>query len=116
MPRVMNLVMTDLSDPKNAEVFVESFDVRSDVADPEKALRDAVNEFVQSGSAASTQALAFANGYYNWGDAMSSIPVSLFSKHGLTRLYRETVDVHVDHNELLGNPPGDALEATNEHL
>jgi hypothetical protein len=69
------------------------------VKDPEQALRDAIKDFLDSGTEDSKNALEYANGHYNWGDAIVTVPPALFEKHGLKPLGQDTVDVRVDHNE-----------------
>lgn len=101
MAKILNLVIEDRGDTHIPEAYVHSFELRDSIREPEKALRAAVDEFVQSGTEDSKQARAFANGYYNWADAMSSVHDALFEKHGLKRIYNDAVDVLVDHDEVL---------------
>jgi hypothetical protein len=99
--RVLNLVIEDRSDIKVKKIWVESFRVEDAVENPENALRTAVNEFLKSGSEESKEAIAYACNCFNWGDAMSAIPEAMYEKHGLTRLNGNSIDVFVDHDEVL---------------
>jgi len=101
MAKILNLIIQDRSDPKTPHEFVESFEIREDVQNPEKALREAIQEFVNSGTDQSRAALSYACGCFNWGDVFSNVPDELFIKHGLTPLKQNAVDVFVDHNEIL---------------
>lgn len=111
MAKILNLVIEDHSDPRKTAITVESFLIREGVQDPEKALRAAVKEYVSSGTEESKHALEYACGYFNWGDAISSIPSSLFKKHGLTMFNQDAADVFVDHDEVLcADSPDEAEE------
>ena len=101
MAKILNLVIQDRSNIKNITEWIETFNISDEVQQPETALRNAVKEFVTSGTENAKEALDYACGGYNWGDAMSSVPDKLFMKHGLARLYSETVDVFVEHDEVL---------------
>lgn len=102
MRKIFNLVIQDRSDSKERPIeFVESFEVREDVQDPEKALREAIKEFVLSDTDEAKAAISHTCGYFNWADAISAVPESLFIKHGLTLLKQVSIDVFVDHNEIL---------------
>jgi len=102
MRKIFNLVIQDRSDSKERPIeFVESFEVREDVQDPEKALREAIKEFVLSDTDEAKAAISHACGHFNWADAISAVPENLFIKHGLTFLKQVSIDVFVDHNEIL---------------
>jgi hypothetical protein len=101
MEKILNLVVVDHSEPFKPMACVHSFAYRDDILQPDKALRAAVGEFVTSGTDESEAALKFANGFYNWADAMSTVPNALFEKRGLSRIYQDTVDITVDHDEVL---------------
>ena len=102
MAKILNLIIQDWNEPTDrANNFAESFEIIGDVQEPEKALRAAVREFIDSGTAEAKQALEYACGCFNWGDAISSVPDSLFEKHGLRKLHCEALDVFVDHDEIL---------------
>jgi len=101
MVKILNLVVQDESDPDDSTEFVVSFEIREDIHQPEKALRDAVQEFVNSDTDETKQAISNAQGLFNWGDAMTAVPDNLFIKHGLTKLNTAAIDVFVNLNEIL---------------
>jgi len=101
MEKILNLIVQDHSNPSEKVEFVASFRIREGTLQPEQALRDAVSEFVRSDTDEARNALDYANGYFNWGDAIVRVPDSLFIKHGLTPLRQNAIDVFVDHNEVL---------------
>jgi hypothetical protein len=107
MAKILNLIVQDRSDPRDTVEFVTSFTIREDIQQPGQALRAAVSEFVSSGTAEAKEALDYANGYFNWGDAITRIPDSLFIKNGLTPLKQDAVDIFVDHNEVLNYDDAD---------
>lgn len=100
-PRIMNLIIRDM-DTKDWKIGVENFWVDEDVEDPERALREAVQNFLKSGTEAAREAISYSCGYFNWGDVMSSVPDELFARHGLRKMSGcEAVDVNVEHDEIL---------------
>lgn len=101
MRKTLNLVIEDRSDPRETKVIVEPFHILDETKPPEQALRNAVKEFVSSGTEESKTALHNANGYYNWGDVITTVPDDIFAKHGLLRIMQEAVDIVVDHDEVL---------------
>jgi hypothetical protein len=103
MPKILNLVVADFISEIGLDqtATVSSFMLRDDVSHPETTLRDAVAEFISSGTEESRQALENANGSYNWGDALITVPDEIFKKHGLTRIYQDSVDIYVEHDEIL---------------
>ena len=109
MAEIFNLIIQDRSDPRATVEWVESFKIREDIQQPETALRNAIKEFVNSGTEESKKALEYACGCFNWGDAISSVPDDLYIKHGLTKLNQESIDVYVDHDEILCD---DLIEAS----
>lgn len=99
--RVLNLVIEDRNQIPS-KVWVENFYIRPEVEDAEKMLREAVKEFLASNDETARKAKEYACGSFNWGDAISSIPESLFEKHGLVRMSgQDIVEVNVDHDEVL---------------
>ena len=109
--KILNLIIQDWSDISNNKTqWVESFIIREDVQDPKASLYNAVKEFVNSGTDEAKKALDYACGSYNWGDAISSVPDELFVKHGLTRIYKDTVNLFVDHDEILCDSENDETE------
>ena len=98
--RIFNLVIEDTSSLK-PRIWVMTFKLSADVTDPEQAARKAVRAFVLSGCEKAEAALEYADSF-NWGDVMASVPDSYFERFGLTPLSRkETVDVSVNHDEIL---------------
>ena len=97
---LLNLVI-EHNEGLKRNTWVVPFKVSETVDDPEKALRDAVHDFVHSDKEVAKVALRSATGYFNWGEVMSSVPSEYFEKHGLTPLEGETFDVVVDHDEVL---------------
>ena len=109
--KILNLIIQDWSDFSNDKnEWVESFEIREDVQDPKAALYNAVKEFVNSGTEEAKKALDYACGGYNWGDASISVPEELYVKHGLTRIDRDTINIFVDHDEILCGPEIDETE------
>ena len=101
--KILNLAVRDESEPYDSTEFIVSFEIREDIQQPEQALRNAVQEFINSGTDEAKQALSNARGLFNWGDAMTAVPDNLFIKHGLTKLNTENVDVFVNLNEILSD-------------
>lgn len=102
MPKILNLAIVDNHNPENPpSIFIESFQYDDGIQDPEKALRDAIREFINSDTEDAKKAKSYSCQSYNWGDAMSSVPDNFFVKHGLVRLNQNAVDVFVDHDEIL---------------
>jgi len=100
-PRILNLVVIDSGEPKSIEVRVASYVLHKTVQDPETALRAAIRQFLKSGCEEAVSAVEYANGYFNWGDALTTVPDSIFIEHGLTPLHGESTDIHVNHDEML---------------
>lgn len=99
--RVFNLIIKE-NTPFTPRVWVMSFRMERLVSDPEAAARAAVKEFISSGTVDAKEALDYAAGDFNWGDVMARMPDGYFVKYGLTPISRkETVDVCVDHDEVL---------------
>ena len=109
MKKILNLVLIDKSDRRSTRIIVESFSVQKNVENPKRILQAAIMDFVHSGSAEAKRALVYANGNYNWGDAISTVPNDSYAKHGLTRLNLDVVDVYVDHDEVLFSISPDEL-------
>jgi hypothetical protein len=102
--KVLNLIIQLNRDWDEQDTWVVSYSVRDDVTSPEEALRSAIQDFMNSGTAEATAALNYACGDFNWGDAMSHIPDSYFINRGLTPLNdRESIDIFVRHDEVLEN-------------
>ena len=102
--KVLNLIIQLNRDWDEQETSVVSYSIREDVDSTEEALRGAVQDFIDSGTEESIQSLEYANGDFNWGDVMSSVPEKYFINRGLTPLTDyESVDVFVRHDEMLDN-------------
>ena len=108
MEKLFNLCIRDAYEHTvRMDVIPFSFDDK-EVADPEKAVRAAVNDFLNSDE--SKAAREYAAGAFNWGDAMSSIPDKYFKVRGLTPISTKTVDVEVEHDEILISDNFDDVE------
>ena len=107
MRKTFNLALQDHNEP--AASFVVTFYIKDGLYEPEKALRDAVNEFLSSGTEEALKALKEANCYYNWGDALGSVPDEIWEKHGLTRRTSISMSSFVDYNESLFDSSSDDL-------
>jgi len=99
--RIINLVIQDFSNPRETKSWIVSYSVDNSVEKPEEALRNAVRQFMTFGSEESKSALNYACGCFNWGDVMSSVPDSVFIKNGLKPLNENSIDIFVDHDEIL---------------
>jgi hypothetical protein len=116
MPKILNVIIQDWCDiSNNRNEWVESFEICENIQQPETALRNAVKEFVDSGTEESKKVLDYACGGFNWGDVSVSVPDELFIKHGLTRIYHDTVNVFVDHDEILCDYPAGTLKHENDN-
>lgn len=99
--KLVNLIIRDMS-TKEWKVWVEHFVTLKEIEDPEKEIRAAVQDFLNSGTEEAKQAISFACGYFNWGDAISSVPNEFFFNRGLYYSgIPESVDINVEHDEIL---------------
>lgn len=99
MTKIFNLCIRDACERTvRMDVVPFIFDDK-EVTDPEKAVRAAVSDFLNSGE--SKEAREYASGAFNWGDAMSSIPDKYFKVRGLIPVSAKTIDVEVEHDEIL---------------
>ena len=102
--KILNLVIQLNRDWDERDTSVVSYSVNDGVVSPEDALRGAVQDFINSGTDESITALEHASMDFNWGDAMTSVPDTYFINRGLTPLTGyESVDVSVNHDEVLDN-------------
>ena len=102
--KILNLVINLNRAWDEQETSSILFIINEDVASPEAALRSAVQDFINSKTEQSEQALSYACGDFNWGDVFTSIPNEYFNKHGLTPLTdSEIFTVAVNHDEILDN-------------
>ena len=105
-PKILNLIVRLQRDWDEFETWVVPYHIRKDVASPEEALRGAVQDFVNSGTEESRQALEYACGDFNWGDVASNVPDEYFITRGLTPIKNELIEIVVDHDETLDNREG----------
>lgn len=105
--KLIYLVLEDYNEPSAS--FVAAFYVRDDIQLHEEPLRNAVREFVKSGSEESEKALKESRGRFDWGDAMRFVPDSLFEKHGLRRVGNISESCFVDYYETLYDCNADDL-------
>ena len=102
--RVFNLVILDYGMdrmPSN-KVWVLSFLTAIPTAqEAESAARSAVKEFLDS--EAGRKANDYANGYYNWGDVLTTVPRGCFEAHGLSPLGAVAMNALVSHDEILSD-------------
>lgn len=102
MRKTFNLALQDRNEPEAS--FVVTFYMRDGLYEPEKSLRDAIKDFLSSGTKEAQKALKEANGYFNWGNALGSVPDELWEKYGLSRRTSISMSSFVDYNEMLNNP------------
>jgi len=106
--KILNLVIQLNRDWDEQEVTVVPYLMRDDIILPEESLRGAVQDYINSGTEESIQALSYACGDFNWGDVMSSVPNEYFINRGLTPLdNHETIEILVNHDEVLDNREND---------
>ena len=99
--RLVNLIIRDLA-TKDWKIWVENFVTLKDMENPEKEFRAAIQDFLDSGTEEAQQAIFYANGYFNWGDAVSSIPQEYFYRRGFYYIGGSgVVDINVEHDEIL---------------
>lgn len=99
--RIMNLIIRDMAS-RDWKIWIENFWLEEGVENPEKALREAIQDFLKSGTEASEAALSYACDCFNWGDAMSFVPDEVFARHGLRKISDYgAVDINVEHDEIL---------------
>ena len=94
--RVLNLVRERSSENWSR---IDTFIVEDYVTNPEKALRNAVKDFMQSEDG--RKAVEYACGDFNWGDAITYITNDFLGIYGLTICEQDIETVLVDQDELL---------------
>ena len=77
----------------------DSFLVDDRVENPEQALRNAVKDFMQSEDA--VEAIKYAGGDFNWGDAIMSITDEYLMPHGLRSADSDAQTVFLNQDEVL---------------
>lgn len=97
---ICNLVIRDGNErPTRTWVIPFEFDADNFNIDPEAAIRAAVQDFLRSPESETAQ--EYANGSFNWGDAMSSVPNEFFERRGLHPASATSIDIEVEHDEVL---------------
>lgn len=107
----VNLVIENTSDLFKRNVMVLHFMVLDkSIEQPEDAIRKAVREYLKTPEG--KRAAEYSSGDYNWGDVASTIPDSFWKEHGLLPMNTASVDVWVNHDEVLCEEYGpDVFEA-----
>lgn len=95
---IVNLIRERASEQ---EIYVDTFHVNDSVKDPEKALRDAVKEFLNTGEG--IRSVSYTSNDFNWGDAINDVPDRIWAKHGLKFCSVNAVNIKVDQDEILCN-------------
>lgn len=108
MEKFVNLIINDRGN--EAASMVVTYKIEDGISDPEQALRDAIKDFVTSGTEEAKSALREACGCFNWGDAIIRVPDNYFIKHGLAPFQQDAEDVFVDHDEILCDDEPDETE------
>lgn len=96
---LFNVVIEDRSEQNNPKSWVMGFLMPAPLADPEKALREAIADFCKSPEG--QQIIADAGGSFNWRDVMLHLPNQYVLRHGMIPCSRTGVDIRVDHDEML---------------
>jgi hypothetical protein len=78
--------------------WVDLFDVRNDVQDPERALRSAIAEYLATTDG--KLSIEHSCDDFNWGDAVLDVTPEIWHKHGLKPRYNDCV-IRVDQDEVL---------------
>lgn len=84
------------------QTWIDTFEVEDFVENPERAIRDAVKEFLDTDEG--KKALSYTCHDFNWGDAVVYVPEEIWKKHGLRFRTVKSVDVVVDQDEVLCEP------------
>ena len=101
--RILNLII-QLCRDGSSTTSVVPYAVRDGLEDPEAALRAAVQDFLTSDTEEAKQALDYSCGDFNWGDVISFVPKFYFIGQGLTPVETSSIDVIVNHDEMLEKP------------
>jgi hypothetical protein len=83
------------------------FIVEDFVVEPEKAMRDAIKEYLLTDSG--KKMIRYSCDDYNWGDAVNSVDNEIWEKHGIKIKYDnqeytisgEIIDITVNQDEIL---------------
>ncbi len=97
--KIFNLIIRDGSyTPARIWLMPFLYD-NSKIKDPEKAVREAVQDFLKTEEG--KEAVEHACGYFNWGDVMASVPDEYFESHGMIPFGDTSISVEVEHDEVL---------------
>ena len=97
--RLLNVIVQNDSFEYRDNNFVLTYEVADHVKDPVANLRSAIQEYGRTEQG--KRDTAYACGYYNWGDAACAAMDEILAKYGLTSLDKGTVDIFVNHDEIL---------------
>lgn len=105
--RLARMVVLRRERRSEGQVYTDYYVAREEVADPEAALRSAVDEFLFTDEG--REMILYTSEDYNWGDASMSLTDDVLSKHGMERLREdhaytlngEVVEVVVNQDEVL---------------
>lgn len=98
--KFVNLVIEDNSNLFNRKFWVFNFILlKGSVEQAEKVVRKAVQEYLKTPEG--KRDMEYACGYYNWGDAIRTIPDDFWEEHGLKPINHTATDIWVDHDEIL---------------
>jgi len=94
-----NLVRQRVSEGR---VWVDSYNFDDSIKNPEEAMRNAVQEFLETEDG--SEAIGETGGYFNWGDTVHYVFEEILNKHGIYTIPSDiNIDVVVDQDEVLYN-------------
>lgn len=97
--RIFNVIINQNNDLGEAVCSnVEMFRVIDDIENPEKAFKEAIDEFCQSDDGYAM--ISYACGSPNWGDVFSHIPTDYLISRGFSPL-DSSIDMAVNHDEIV---------------
>lgn len=91
-------IISDTEPQHHSHMFMLVPGIIPEVFDVEKALRDAVAEYLETDSG--KKVVEYNCGDFNWGDAILNVPDVIWKNHGLIHL-NSTAVVSVNHDENL---------------
>ena len=106
--RILNVVVQNEGFEYRDNNFVLSYIVDDSVESPIENLRTAIREYGTTKQG--KQDVAYACGYYNWGDASSAAMDDILPKYGLRYMNTNAIDVFVNHDEILIDDDNDHKE------
>ena len=95
---LVNLIIIDRNEDS---AMTAVFRAAENNTNPEESLRNAIRDFIESGSDEAEKALEHSCGNFNWGDAICRVPELYYRKHGLEFSGETYTDVVVDRCETL---------------